>query len=167
MAHFLEFGLLERHDDQVQLTLLGPCGQSSLAFNSGIRLIEAIRSTSGSELTAFKLVGLIQMLPEADSLYTPVRKKARTEGIRVSQAASRFGDAVVQALRRWVGDEIAFWGRCKRAAILADWMEGASIQEIDGSRCPLADRCNRAISRGSRTPPASTFARLAKSSRRF
>jgi helicase len=134
VAQFLQFGLLERHDDQVQLTLLGrACGQSSLAFDSGMRLIEAIRSTSGSELTAFKLVGLIQMLPEADSLYTPVRKKARTEGIRVSQVASRFGDTVVQALRRWVGDEIAFWGRCKRAAILADWMEGASIQEIERS----------------------------------
>jgi hypothetical protein len=134
VAQFLELGLLERHDDQVQLTLLGrACGQSSLAFDSSTRLIEAIRSTSGRELTAFRLVGLIQMLPEADSLYTPVRKKARTEGIRVSQAASRFGDSVVQALRRWVGDEIAFWGRCKRAAILADWMEGVSIQEIERS----------------------------------
>jgi helicase len=132
VTHFLELGLLERHDDQVQLTLLGrACGQASLAFDSGMRLIEVIRSTSGRELTAFKLVGLIQMLPEADSLYTPVRKKARTESIRVSQAASRFGETVVQALRQWVGDEIAFWGRCKRAAILAEWMEGASIQEIE------------------------------------
>ena len=134
VTQFLELGLLERHDDQVQLTLLGrACGQSTLAFDSSMRLIEAIRSTSGRELTAFKLVGLIQMLPEADRLYTPVRKKVRTEGIRVSQAASRFGDTVVQALRRWVADEIAFWGRCKRAAILADWMEGVSIQEIERS----------------------------------
>jgi helicase len=73
------------------------------------------------------------MRPEADRLYTPVRKNARTEGVRVSQAASRFGDTVVQALRRWVGDEIVFWGRCKRAAILADWTEGVSIQEIERS----------------------------------
>jgi helicase len=98
-----------------------------------MRLVEAIRSTSGRDLTAFKLVGLIQMLPEADSLYTPVRKKARTEGVRVSQAAERFGEIVVQVLRRRVDDEFAFWGRCKRAAILADWMAGVSIQEIERS----------------------------------
>jgi hypothetical protein len=56
------------------------------------------------------LIYQLETLPESDNLYTPVRKKARTEGIRVSQAASRFGDTVVQSLRRWVGDEIAFWG---------------------------------------------------------
>jgi helicase len=134
VAQFLDLGLLERHDGYVQLTLLGrACGQSSLAFDSSMRLVEAIRSTSTGELTAFRLVGLIQMLPEADGLYTPVRKKARTEGVRVSQAAERFGEIVVQVLRRRVDDEFAFWGRCKRAAILADWMEGVSIQEIERS----------------------------------
>lgn len=76
-------------------------------------------------------MGLVQLLPEADSLYTPVRKKARTVDIRVSQAASRFGEIVVPALRCWVSDKIEFWGRCKRAAILADWLEGVSIQEIE------------------------------------
>ena len=134
VAQFVQLGLLERHDAQVQLTLLGrACGQASLAFDSSMRLVEAIRGTSSRELSAFRLVGLVQMLPEADKLYTPVRKKARTEGIRVSQAAARFGETIVQALRRWVDDEIAFWGRCKRAAILAEWMDGTSIQDIERS----------------------------------
>ena len=55
VTQFLELGLLERHDDQVQLTLLGrACGQSSLAFDSSMRLIEAIRSTSGRETHSFQ-----------------------------------------------------------------------------------------------------------------
>jgi len=42
-----------------------------------------------------------------------------------------FGQIVVQALQRWVGDEYSFWARCKRAAILGDWMHGTSIQDIE------------------------------------
>jgi helicase len=129
---FLKLGLLERQDERVQLTLLGrACGQSSLAFDSSMRLIEAIRSTSAQQLSAFQFIGLLQLLPEADNLYTPVRKRARTEGARVNDARMRFGDAVVRVLQSWVGNEFAFWARCKRAAILADWMEGVSIQNIE------------------------------------
>jgi helicase len=133
VTQFVELGLLERQDGHVQLTLLGrACGQSSLAFDSSMRLIEAIRSTPDQDRTAFSLIGLLQVLPEADKLYTPVRKKARTESVRVTQAAASFGNSIVRALQRWVGDEFAFWARCKRAAILADWMNGTSIQEIEG-----------------------------------
>jgi helicase len=132
VTQFVGLGLMERQDGQVQLTLLGrACGQSSLAFDSSMRLIEGIRSTPDNERTAFSLVGLLQILPEADRLYTPVRKNARTESVRVTQAAASFGNSIVRALQSWVGDEFAFWARCKRAAILADWMNGASIQEIE------------------------------------
>jgi len=47
--------------------------------------------------------------------------------------AATYGPVGLRVLRRWVDDEIAFWGRCKRAAILADWMDGVSIQEIERS----------------------------------
>jgi hypothetical protein len=57
VAQFVEFGLLERQDGQVQLSLLGrACGQSCLAFDSSMRLVETIRSTSGGELTAFRFL---------------------------------------------------------------------------------------------------------------
>src|SRR6185437_1484515 len=97
------------------------CGESSLSFDSSMRLIEALRATPAGEIDAFKFVGLVQLLPEADKQYTPVRKKARTEAIRIDQARAAFGSTVVSSLRRWA-DEIEYWGRCKRAAILADWM---------------------------------------------
>lgn len=130
--HFVQLGLLERHDDEVQLTLLGrACGQSSLSFDSAMRLIEAVRAIVPSELSAFRLVALLQMLPEADRLYTPVRKNARVESTRINDARTTFGQTVVQALQRWVADEFSFWARCKRAAILGDWMLGTSMQGIE------------------------------------
>jgi helicase len=132
VEHFVRLGLLERRDDEVQLSLLGrACGQSNLSFDSAMRLIEAVRAIPPGELSAFHLVGLLQMLPEADRLYTPVRKNARVESTRIDQARMTFGHMIVQALQRWVGDEISFWARCKRAAILSDWMQGAAVQEIE------------------------------------
>ena len=78
VAEFLRLGLLEKLEDKVQLTLLGrACGQSSLSFNSAMRLIETVRSIAPAELAPFNLVGLLQVLPEADRLYTPVRKRSR------------------------------------------------------------------------------------------
>lgn len=132
VGQFIERGLLERHDGQVQLTLLGrACGQSSLSFDSSMRLVDAIRDASADHVDAFKLVGLLQVLPEADRQYTPVRKSGRLEAVRVNDARDRFGPSVVNALQRWVGDELTFWARCKRAAIVADWMAGVSMQELE------------------------------------
>lgn len=132
VRQFVSLGLLERQNDLVQLTLLGrACGQSSLSFDSSMRLIEAVRDASGEKLDAFQLVGMLQVLSEADRLWTPVRKRGRTEATRVSDAGSRFGSVVLRALQRWAGDEFNYWARCKRAAILADWMDGVSIQEIE------------------------------------
>jgi len=133
IAQFLTLGLLERHDDQVQLSLLGrACGQSSLAFDSAMRLIEAVKAIAPGQLSAFRLVALLQILLEADRAYTPIgQRKTRKESARVNDAMAFFGSVVVQALQRWVPDEFAYWGRCKRAAILADWMQGTSIQDIE------------------------------------
>lgn len=131
VAQFVELGLLERNEGIVQLTLLGrACGESSLSFDSSMRLIEALRLIPASEIDAYRFVGLVQLLPEADKQYTPVRKKARIESVRIEQARAAFGSTVVGSLRRWA-DEIEFWGRCKRAAILADWMQGSAIQDIE------------------------------------
>jgi helicase len=132
VAQFLQLGLLERNVDEVQLSLLGrACGQSSLSFESSMRLIEAIRAIPPAELSAMRLVAVLQVLPEADRLYTPIRKNARSESARIADATAAFGYAVVQALQRWVPDEFAFWARCKRAAILSDWIAGAQVQSIE------------------------------------
>lgn len=132
VTQFVQLGLLERQAGKVQLTLLGrACGQSSLSFDSAMRLVESVRALPQAELSAFRLVGLLQLLPEADRLYTPVRKNARIESNRINDAISAFGHTVVQALQRWVPDEFGFWARCKRAAILGDWMKGLSVGSIE------------------------------------
>jgi replicative superfamily II helicase len=132
VAQFVQLGLLEREGAKVQLTLLGrACGQSSLSFDSAMRLVESVRGLPQEELSAFRLVGLLQVLPEADRLYTPVRKNARIESNRINDAIRAFGNTVVQALQRWVADEFGFWARCKRAAILSDWMRGLSVELIE------------------------------------
>jgi helicase len=132
VAEFVRLGLLERLGDKVQLSLLGrACGQSSLSFDSAMRLIETVRNMAASELSPFNLVGLLQILPEADRLFTPIRKRSRIESARIADATSLFGHGIVRALQTWVSDEFAFWGRCKRAAILGDWMNGATVQPIE------------------------------------
>jgi helicase len=133
VVQFVTLGLLERQDGDVQLTLLGrACGQSSLSFESAMRLIEAAKSIPPVELSAFSLIGLLQILPEADNTYTPIGlKKSRKESIRISDASTFFGHSVAQALQRWAGDEFTYWARCKRAAVLADWINGTAIQDIE------------------------------------
>jgi len=132
LSQFLQHELVEEIDGQIHLTQLGrACGQSSLSFDSALRLIEAIRRVRESELSPRQLVALVQLLPEADALWTPVRKKAQTEAIRVGQANRHFSGDVVRLLQSWPVDQYTYWARCKRAAILADWMAGEAIQAIE------------------------------------
>jgi ATP-dependent DNA helicase len=97
-----------------------------------MRLIEAVKAIPATELSGFRLVAVLQVLPEADRTYTPIGlRKTRKESARISDAAGFFGTTIVQALQRWVSDEHSFWARCKRAAILADWMNGTPIRNIE------------------------------------
>jgi hypothetical protein len=57
-----------------------------------MRLIEAAKSIPPAELSAFSLIGLLQILPEADDTYTPVGlKKTRKESMRINDASTFFG----------------------------------------------------------------------------
>jgi hypothetical protein len=51
--------------------------------------------------------------------------------MRVTQATGYYGHQVVNVLSQWVGGETEFWGRCKRSVILADWMQGVAVREIE------------------------------------
>jgi helicase len=132
LQRFIELGLLEQQGDEVQLSLLGrACGQSTLGFESAMRLVEIVRGIDASEVTPFNLVALVQALPEADGGYTPVQRRGRAEAVRVTQATGYYGYAVVSVLRQWVGGELEVWARCKRSVILADWMAGIAVREIE------------------------------------
>lgn len=129
---FLTLGLAEQEGDLIHLTLLGrACGASSLSFESSLRLVELLRSISIDSIEPAYVVGLIQVLDEMDSVYTPIMKKGRSESARVGDATRRYGYDIAQALQRYCRDEFEFWARCKRAAILFDWIEGESVESLE------------------------------------
>jgi len=66
-----------------------------------------------------------------DAIYTPVMKRGRSESVRASEVAQRFGQAIAQGLQRYCRDEFEFWARCKRASILFDWIEGTSADYLE------------------------------------
>ena len=58
-------GLLEEEGEQICLTLLGKaCGNSSLSFESSLRLVELIRNFSLGKLDNITLLALVQILQE-------------------------------------------------------------------------------------------------------
>ncbi len=132
VERMLKLELLEVEGEQVRLTLLGrACGASSLPFESSLRLVELLRGNDPAALTAERLMAMIQVLPEDVMGYTPIARKGRGEAIRVQQAAERYGHDTVRLLQRYADDEHDFWKRCKRAAILADWVGGLGLDEIE------------------------------------
>ena len=132
VARMLSLGLLEQEGDQVQLTLLGKaCGNSSLSFESALRLVELIRTFSSWKLEGMKLVALVQILQESDDTYTPLSRRGVGEQKRVQQASVRYGQQIVSALQKFAGDNYVFQARCKRAGVLFDWIRGASLDAIE------------------------------------
>lgn len=132
VKRLLRAGLAEREGDLIHLTLLGrACGSSSLSFESSLRLIELMRSLDPATTDPLQVLGIVQVLPEMDAIYTPVMKRGRSESVRASEAMQRFGNSVVQGLQRYCRDQFEFWARCKRAALLCDWIEGTAVDELE------------------------------------
>ncbi|MGH2350445.1 MAG: hypothetical protein ACRDJN_02380 [Chloroflexota bacterium] len=123
----------ERDDGQyLQLTLLGrACGRSGLTFESAMRLVELLRRLRPEDLTPERLMASLQILPESDGGYTPVMRRGRAESVRPQQAAARYGGDVVRMLQAGAQDEFDYFARCKRAAILWDWITGVPVEEIE------------------------------------
>ena len=131
LSHLIRLGLVEEEGDDVRLSLLGrACGQSSLPLTSAMRLVELLR-VAGPKLSAKQFMALVQALPESDGGYTPLMKKGQKEGIRPQQAAEKAGYEVVNLLQRFCEDNFDYWARCKRVAILSDWISGVPVNEIE------------------------------------
>jgi hypothetical protein len=128
----IDLGLVEIIDESVKLTLLGvACGRSALSFSSSLRLVELLRSLNPQMLTAEALLAILQALPESSGGYTPMMKKGQSEFKRSGQASLRFGNMIVTLLQRGALDQMDYLARCKRAAILGDWIDGTPIEEIE------------------------------------
>jgi helicase len=96
-----------------------------------MRLIEVLKAVGPRGLDSLRLVALVQVLSESDGGYTPMMKRGRAEYVRADQAASRYGHDVVRVLQRNAADDWEYLARCKRAAILADWVDGAPAETIE------------------------------------
>ena len=108
------------------------CAISSLQFESALRLIELMRAINTTPPT--HIPGIIQAaLNEANENYTPVMKRGRSESVRFIAVGFRNHRSIVAALlQRFSRDEInVVWQRCKKAAILHDWIHGKSIELIE------------------------------------
>lgn len=128
----LPAGLAEREGDLIHLTLLGrACGASSLSFESSLRLVELMGRLNVAQTPPGHILAMIQVLKELDAIYTPVMKKGQSESVRAGEAAQRFGHQMPQMLQRYCRDQIEFWARCKRAALLHDWIEGTPVDVLE------------------------------------
>jgi helicase len=128
----IKLDLIDVEADNISLSLLGrACGRSSLSFDSAMQLIEIVKNVPGHLINATNLMGLMQGLPADEMGYTPLIRKGTSESVRVGQATQRFGSEIVRALQRFAQDQMEFYGRCKRASVLFDWVSGASLERIE------------------------------------
>ena len=132
VSRMLQAGLAEQEGELIHLTLLGrACGSSSLSFESSLRLIELMKQLNAAHSHPLQVLGIIQVLDEMDSIYTPVMKRGRSESVRASEVAQRFGQPMAQVLQRYCQDTFQFWARCKRASLLFDWIEGTPVDVLE------------------------------------
>jgi replicative superfamily II helicase len=137
LAKMLSLGLVEQDGDALQLTLLGrACGRSTLPFASVMKLVDLLRRTGHEGLTPLKLVALLQVIPESDGGYTPMMKRGTAESVRQREAAQRYGPEAVRALQAFARDEWDYLARCKRAALLWDWVSGVPLETIEQRYSP-------------------------------
>ena len=132
VTRLLQAELAEQDGDLIHLTLLGrACGSSSLSFESSLRLLELMKQLNLAQTDPVHMLGFIQILDEMDAIYTPVRRTGRSESFRAGDVTNRFGGPMTQTLKRHCGDVVQFWSRCKRAALLYDWIHGTPVDMIE------------------------------------
>jgi helicase len=132
VARLLQARLAELEGDLIHLTLLGrACGASSLSFESSLRLVELMGRLSTVQNSPQHVLAMVQVLDEMDAVYTPIMKKGQSESIRVNDVAQRYGQQVTPTLQRYCRDQFEFWARCKRAALLYDWVEGTPVDVLE------------------------------------
>lgn len=132
MDRMLGLDLLEVEGDDVRLTLLGRAfGGSALSFESNMRLVELLQRVRPEELTAERLIAIVQALPESDGGYTPMMRRGQRETVRPREASLRYGPEPIRLLQQHARDAFDYYARCKRAAILWDWVAGVPTETIE------------------------------------
>lgn len=135
LEQMIRLKLVEEDAGIVELTLLGKaCGRSSLSFASAVQLVELLRGISSANLSAERVMALVQSIPEIDDhVYTPLFRKGTAEAKWPSVVSIAYGSDIVGLLQRRARDAHAFYARCKRAALLWDWIGGTPVEAIEKS----------------------------------
>jgi helicase len=134
LAHLLDRmiadGLVDQEGDTIRLNMLGrACGESPLSLESALRLVEVLRRMRPEDATPEALAVVLEVLPERDEDYTPQIRQGEP---RWQQAASRrFGHSLASALRTRASSDKEYYARCKRALIVADWIDGVPSADIE------------------------------------
>jgi helicase len=124
-------GLIEASDDDfLRLSLLGKtCGQSNFSFSSAMNMVALLKQRS-SNITAHQLLALIQVIPEVGG-YTPINKRGNKESAWQRLVTDFYGSEVTTRLQYGAKDLFDYHARCKRAAILWQWISGETIERIE------------------------------------
>jgi replicative superfamily II helicase len=130
LTRMIRDGLIEEEGGNLRLSILGrACGESPLSLESSMRLVEMLQRLGGENVPLEDLLALTEALPERDEDYTPQNRHGEPRWAQ--DAASRFGNSVVRLMRHRAESDKAHYGRCKRALIVADWIAGASMNDIE------------------------------------
>lgn len=134
LCQMLELDLLEEEMGLVRLSLLGrACGKSHLKLRSAMRLVELLRRSTHGTLTAETLLALIHALPEFDDMYTPLFRGGHRETIWQGHVVQHHGHEIAKALQWGASDNMTYYARCKRVAVLRAWIDGTPISEIENT----------------------------------
>ncbi len=130
LARMIRDGLIEEEGGNLCLSILGrACGESPLSLESSLRLVEMLQRLGGEKVPLEDLLALTEALPERDEDYTPQNRHGEPRWAQ--DAARRFGNSVVRLMRHRAESDKAHYARCKRALIVADWIAGVGISDIE------------------------------------
>lgn len=132
LDQMLSLDLVSEYEGYLELTLLGKAaGRSSLSFESVLKLLRLLRADRQGVIGAERLAALIQALPQLDSVYTPLVKKGTKESGWPRLLDNRFGAQMAQLLQVGADDPLAYIARAKRALLIASWIDGTPIEQIE------------------------------------
>jgi helicase len=110
-------GLISEDDRGTFLTALGrACGQSTLSFESCLRLIEALRAVGNQMQSPEVILAVTQSLPESDETYVPLQRRGTAEQRWPAAVRERFGPTTAGVITRRAEPPVAL-ARCKRTLI--------------------------------------------------
>ena len=123
--------LLRMEGGRASLTDVGlACGRSAFSLDSALKLVGLLRSASMPIQPAMSMLGLVQALPEADAVYTPLSWRGGGEPKWEPLVRGTYGAEVARAVADLVPVK-ARQSRCKRLMLLHEWISGCPMAQIE------------------------------------